>query len=331
MRAPKELRLQLLDAFATYLAREPQNEQEQQTRCAFSRQAKRMESEFTPAQQALVASAMNSCRPAGDPAHEYIDAIANSQKRVSSDDFLAAAAMTTDPKVRASLMNNAVIATESENSPSRALEIMELIPEPDRDHTWYGSIATTEVRRRIAKGDWSGALSIIDRFSSGDRLQLEITAGEASVSRKDQSSALLLLNRATREMEQASVNDPMLYVRFLNLSLRLQPENAPAVLHRVVKALNDYKPSEADRKRGLVRRPIGDDMEVYLAPAALDVNPQVMDAAIGELQSTPARDAFRLTLLNQAIERHLKELQLENERPQSSPAAKPNTTPPASH
>ena len=111
------------------------------------------------------------------------------------------------------------------------------------------------------------------------------------------------------------------------------PVQAQAVLRRTVRALNEYEPKDPTRlKPGEMRfLPIGERMEVHLSPAALDLDPELMDASINELQSAATRDAFRLSLLEEAVGRYSTEAEEEQKKSAASPARviKANSAPPA--
>jgi len=100
-----------------------------------------------------------------------------------------------------------------------------------------------------------------------------------------------------------------------------------------MKALNEYEPKDpAKLKAGEMRfLPIGERMEVHLSPAALDLDPELMDASINELQSAATRDAFRLSLLEGAVGRYSTEAEEEQKKSAASPARviKANSAPPA--
>jgi hypothetical protein len=326
LKAPEELRSQILDVLAAGILRPPQRPAETQEICRLAMPVTMAMKAFPSSQQAQLVVAVDKCKSIDANVSQNVNYSEIRNREGAAGELLRWAGESNDVRSRGALKLVAVDRALGEKDFSRALDIMDTFTAEERD----ALISEWETKWRVIAHDWifvsysahdpQAIQQVIARAPGNLRATLMITAASRGFASKDTAYGMAMLTQARRELENNPVTSEYSpYLFLLNLYAANAPEQALDVLRMAIAGMNNFKFPEGVK---IHPAPPGWQLTTIKVPASLlDSDPQMVSAAVSTLKSPQARVAMRLGLLQACLQRY--------QGPAKPPAPKPASKPPA--
>jgi len=325
MKAPQELRSQILDVLAAGMLRPAQRPGDKQAICQLASPVTMAMKAFPPAQQAQLRIAVENCKATDARLSENVNTLEIHSRDAASGELLRQAGESNDAHSRAALKQKAAEQASAEKDFSRALDIMDTFTAEEREslvswETRWSAIAQNSIFVSYSAHDLQAIQQVIARAPNSVRATLMMMAATRGFASKDTAYGMTMLTQAHRELEKNPVtSDYRPYMQLLTLYAANASEQAVGVLRLAIVGINNFKIPEGAKSHPTAP---GSQLATINVPASLlDSDPQMVSAAVSELKSPQARVAMRLGLLQACLQRY--------QGPAKPPAPKSDSKPPA--
>ena len=282
--------------------------------------ASRMQQPNSPA----LRSALDSCatpsasHTAPAPPADSVPQWPNMNGVKTADDFLRVANDSTDPRIRESMLFNAATrAAIDDKNFEWAVEILDEMTDEARKVRNYAYFGQQGQRQQwalqaavaaCARGDVKRALSFVDGSHEALRLNFSVTVANALADKKLNGVKDFLV--AAMEVLRYRADDPNDYVKLVNVTSSLQPEQLETTLRRAVGELDQWR----ERKSNSMK-----PGEMWFQPLDHALNPLAFDqhllradrdmlrAVASDLGSVTLRASYDETLLSLFLEQSKRE------------------------